>query len=111
MFFEAGLFLAQSAAPAAEPNGMNSMVGFFGPLLIIGVMIFFMFRSQRKEAKKREEMLSTIKTGDKVLTAGGIYGVVSNVKDKGFVIKIADNVKIEVIKTGVSAVIDKEEGK
>ena len=93
------------AAPAQAPAG--SMFGPFGIIIILGVMIFLMFRSQKKEARKRQEMLNSIKTGDKVVTAGGIYGEVTVVKNDSFVVKIAENVKIEVCKTGVSTVVDK----
>jgi len=87
-------------------DGMKQMIFGIGPIIIIMVMIFLLFRSQQKETKKRQEMISKVKTGDKVVTAGGIHGIVSNVKENTFIVKIADNVKIEVNKTGVSAVTE-----
>ena len=85
------------------------MIFGIGPIIIIMVMIFLLFRSQQKESKKRQEMISKVKTGDKVVTAGGIHGIVTNVKENTFIVKIADNVKVEVNKTGVSTVIEKDE--
>ncbi|OGV38996.1 MAG: preprotein translocase subunit YajC [Lentisphaerae bacterium GWF2_45_14] len=82
------------------------MFGPFGIIIILGIMIFLLFRSQKKEARRRQEMLNSIKTGDKVVTAGGIYGEVTSVKNDSFVVKIADNVKIEVCKTGVNTVVN-----
>lgn len=90
-------------------DGLKQIIFGMGPILIIVVMIFLLFRSQQKENKKRQEMLTKIKTGDKVVTAGGIHGIISNVKEHTFIVKIADNVKIEVNKTGVSTVIEKDE--
>jgi preprotein translocase subunit YajC len=52
--------------------------------------------------------MQSIKTGDKVITAGGIHGVVTNMKDNSFIVKIADNVKIEVSKSGVTTVLPKD---
>ena len=110
------LMIAQAAADAgaaAETNaqgqtssGGGSPFSMFGILIVFGIMIFIMIRSQRKEARKRQEMLNAIKVGDKVVTAGGIYGEVTAVKNDSFVVKIAENVKIEVCKTGVSTVVN-----
>jgi preprotein translocase subunit YajC len=80
-----------------------------GPIVIFMVMIFFLFRSQQKENKRKREMINNIKSGDKVITAGGIHGIVGNVKENTFIVKIADNVKIEVNKTGVVSVMEKDE--
>ena len=68
-----------------------------------------MFRSQKKQANERKEMLASIKAGDKVITNGGIRGVVSKVADTCFVVKIADNVKIEVVHNGVATVEKKDD--
>lgn len=92
------LALAQQAGGKA-PAG-NWLVTM-GPLVIIAVMFFFLFRSQSKEKKRRQEMLSTIKVGDKVVTAGGIHASVVSVKDKTLVVKIADNVKVEINRAAV----------
>ena len=85
------------------------MIGILGPVVIIAVMFIFLFRSQRKEAKKREEMLKQIKKGDKIITAGGLHGVVTNVKEKSLMVRIADNVKVEVARSGVSGVLGKND--
>jgi preprotein translocase subunit YajC len=97
------LFLAQT--PAAQPPsglaGMNTLIygGFF-------MLIFFMLiiRPQQKKQKELERLVSTLKTGDKVVTSGGIHGIVANIKDGTTLsLKIADNVKIEVDKSAVTA--------
>lgn len=100
------IVVAQAAGGAPAAGG--SMLGILGPILIFGVMIFFLFRTQRKEAKRRQAMLEAIKVGDKVVTGGGIYGIVAAVKEKSYIIKIADNVKVEIAKTGVSTVLAEE---
>ena len=75
--------------------------------------IFWMFRSQKKEKAKREELLSSIKAGDNVITAGGIMAEVMSVKEASYIIKIAEKVNVEISKTGIGTVVreEKEETK
>jgi preprotein translocase subunit YajC len=56
----------------------------------------------KKRQKKVEQMIVALKNGDRVITSSGIYGVIAGVKDKTFVIKIADQVKIEVAKSAIT---------
>lgn len=91
---------------AAPVPGGNSLMGFVPMILIFGFMLFWLFRTQKKEAKKRQDMVDSIKAGDKVVTAGGIHGTIATVNKNTFIVKIADNVKIEVSKTGVAGVLD-----
>ncbi len=106
-----GQAAANTAAPAAtSSNGSASSQGTGGllsmvPLFVImGVMFFFMFRTQRKQAKQRLEMLNCIKAGDRVVTGGGIMGTVKKVHEKSFIVEIAEKVEIEVTKSGVSGI-------
>ncbi|MBO7147340.1 MAG: preprotein translocase subunit YajC [Lentisphaeria bacterium] len=99
--------VAQStAAPAAQGSASSggSLMGLAPMLIVMGVMIYFMWRGQKKEQKRRQEMIEGVKVGDSVITVGGIYGEVVAVKDDRFIVKIADNVKIEMAKTAVASV-------
>ena len=91
-----------------QASGFKNTLVALGPIVIFMVMIFFLFRSQQKEAKRKREMVNGIKSGDKIITAGGIHGIVANVKENTFIVKIADNVKIEVNKSGVVSVMEKD---
>ncbi|MFA7232314.1 MAG: preprotein translocase subunit YajC, partial [Victivallaceae bacterium] len=93
---------ATATTPAA--NAQNPFVGMLPIIVIFGVMIFFMIRSQKKQAQKRQTMLDSIKKGDRVVTAGGICGTVDEVKEKTYMVEIADKVKVEVAKSGVSGI-------
>jgi preprotein translocase YajC subunit len=64
---------------------------------------------QRRREKERQQLLEAIKTGDRVLFGGGIIGVVTNVKEKTYVIKVADKTKLEVVRGAVTQVLDKGE--
>ncbi|MFC1514191.1 preprotein translocase subunit YajC [candidate division KSB1 bacterium] len=96
-------------APSGQGGGsaLLNMVPLFAILVIF---YFLMIRPQIKKQKKHQEMLSEIKKGDAVVAAGGIFGTVSGFKEKDNVVilKVDDNVKIEVLKTSVSSVIRKE---
>jgi preprotein translocase subunit YajC len=78
----------------------------FAPLLFLAVIFYFMLiRPQQKQRKEQQLLISSIKTGDKVVTSSGIYGLISNVKETTVLLKIADNVKIEIDKAAVASVI------
>ena len=94
---------AQQAAPAAGA-GITQLL-FFG--LLFAAMYFLMIAPQRKKQKEHEKMLTALGSGDEVVTNGGIYGTITNVKDDRFVVRIADNTKIEVGKSFISAVVSK----
>ncbi len=104
-------FLAQTAAPATPgaPGGMNgmTMILFYG--LFIAAMYFLMIAPQRKKAKEQEKLISSLQTGDEIVTNSGIFGVITNVKDDRFVVRIADNTKIELAKGFVQTVLKKQE--
>ena len=75
------------------------------PLLLIPVLYFLMIRPQQKRQKQWQAMLASIKTGDRITTAGGIRGVILNIKDDVIVIRVApDGVKLEVAKNAIAAV-------
>ena len=83
----------------ASPNALLQ----FAPLLIVVVIFYLLiFMPMKKRQKKVEAMIAALKNGDKVITGSGIYGVIAGVKDKTFILKIADQVKIEVAKSAVS---------
>lgn len=70
-------------------------------LLIFFVMWFFMIRPQRKQQKALEEMRRALKKGDRVVTAGGIYGVVSDVDERTVLVKVDGEVKLRVDKSSI----------
>ena len=100
---------ANGTKGAPEQQGaFGGIMGMLPMILIFAAMFYLMWRGQAKERKKREEMLSAIKAGDKIVTIGGLCGVVAEVKADGYLIKIADNVKIETTKNAIGSVITPE---
>jgi len=75
------------------------------PLLLIPVLYFVMIRPQQKRQKQWQEMLASVKTGDRITTAGGIRGIILSIKDDVMVIKVApDGIKMEVAKNAIASV-------
>ena len=94
-------FLAQTAAPAAS----NPLASFVPIILIFVIMYFLLFRPQMKRQKEAAKLVAALKTGDRVVTASGIHGLISNVKDRTVTLKIADNVKIEIERSAVATIL------
>ncbi|MFP4156070.1 MAG: preprotein translocase subunit YajC [Opitutales bacterium] len=96
--------LAQGSAPA--PGGG---LGSFLPIILLFVgMWFLIIAPQRKRQKAHDKMLSELKSGDQIITNGGIHGTITNVKDDRFVVRIADNTKVELGKTFVATKVESE---
>jgi preprotein translocase subunit YajC len=92
--------LLQAAAAPAEQNGWSSILMI---VLMFVVIYFFMIRPQQKRQKEIKKFRESIKSGDKVITAGGIYGKVKDVKETTITLEIADNVRITIDKNSVYA--------
>lgn len=94
---------AQSPAPAAPAGGG---LGFFVPLVFIFIIMYFvMIRPQKKRQDEQKKLISNLKTGDHVVTNAGIHGLISNVKETTVMVKVADNVKLEMEKSAVTHVL------
>lgn len=74
-------------------------------LLLIPILYLLMIRPQQKRQKQWQAMLSSIKSGDRVTTAGGIRGTILSIKDDSIIIRVApDNLKLEVAKNAIASV-------
>ena len=97
-------FLAQqTVAPGAtsQPDILQTLL----PFLFMGVIFYFLLiRPQQKRQKQHQQLMANLKTGDRVVTNSGIHGLISNVKETTFSLKVADNVKIEIDKSAVAGV-------
>lgn len=89
---------------AAGGSGMGS--GLIMIVLLFVIMYFFMIRPQQKKQKEIQKMRESLKVGDKVITAGGIYGKIKEMDDTTFLVEITDGVKIKIDKASVFAASD-----
>lgn len=94
------LTLLQAAPAAGQPQGGG---GAFWIMIIamFVIMWFFMIRPQRKQQKELEKFRNGLKKGDKVVTAGGIYGTVDEIKDRTVLVKVDGDVKLKVDKNSL----------
>lgn len=96
------LLFSMLAAPAG-PGGAGGMQSLIFLLLIIVVFYFFMIRPQVKKQKEATTFRNSLAKGDKVVTTGGLYGKINDVKETTIILEIADNVVVKVDKTACMA--------
>jgi preprotein translocase subunit YajC len=88
---------------SGDPSGLTFLMSL---VMVFVVMYFMILRPQSKRQKEREAMLKNVKKGDQVLTSGGIFGTVLAQKGEDrIVVRIADNVRVEMSRAAVSAVV------
>ena len=93
--------------PGTVPNSQGEMLKMFGMIAIMGLMMYFIIiRPQRTRQKQLNALMGNLKPGDKILTSGGIIGVVMGVKEKTVTIRSADS-KLEVLKSTISEITEK----
>ncbi len=91
-------------------QGQQSLLGMLIPfILVFAIFYLIVILPARKKQKQHQRMIENLKPGDKIITAGGIYGVVTGLREDKLEIRIAPNVKIEITKGSVAAVVGKEE--
>lgn len=97
---------AMGATPqGGQPGSPMGAAASLIPLVLIFVIFYFLLiRPQQKKAKEHKSMLESIKRGDKVITSGGIYGVVESVETNTLTLKIAENVKVKFGKGYIAAI-------
>ena len=97
--------IAQTSGSQQGGPSALLQIAFFG--LMFAAMYFLLIAPQRKKQKAHEKMLSALGIGDEVITSGGIYGVITNVRDDRFVVRISESTKIEIAKGFVQTVVKK----
>lgn len=94
---------------AQQSTGSGPATGqliFFG--LFFAAMWFLLIAPQRKKQKAHQKMISSVATGDEVLTSGGIYGTITNVKEDRIVVRIAEGTKVEIARSFIQSVDKKD---
>ncbi|MDR3166335.1 MAG: preprotein translocase subunit YajC [Treponema sp.] len=94
---------APASAEGADPAGsfITTLIPF---ALIIAIFYFLIIRPQNKKQKETQNMLKTLKKGDKVVTIGGIHGMIQSVKENSVVVKVDENTKLEFTRNAISSV-------
>ena len=93
-----GMGTSPAQTPGQQPNPIIALLPF---ILMFVIFYFLLIAPQRKKQKEHSNMLAKLKKNDEVVTTGGVYGTVVNVKDNSVTLKVDDNVKIEVQKSAI----------
>ena len=94
----------------AAPGAGSSIFSFAPILLMFALAWFLLIRPVQKQRREQEAMRSALKSGDAILTSGGLYGTIVRVKDDRVVVRISDRVNCEVAKSAVVSVVEPREG-
>lgn len=100
------LFLAQANGAQGQPNSpsiFNMLIPF---ALMFVIMYVILIKPQHKKQKQHQEMVKKIKSGDRVVTNGGIHGTIAAVTDNTVFLKVSDNTKIEINRINIAEVLD-----
>jgi preprotein translocase subunit YajC len=109
MIFASLLMSAQQAQPGQAPRG-NMLTALLPFVLVFGIFYLLIILPQRKKQKKHQETVNNLKPGDRVITTGGIFGTIMGVQPDRIELKISANVKIDITKSAVGAVLGAEKG-
>ncbi len=88
------------------PEGLRQIFETTWPILLMVVIFYFiLYKPQRKEQKQREEMLNSLKKGQKIVTIGGIYGTINSLTEEYMMLQVAEKVEIKVSRSSVARVL------
>ena len=103
--------LAMGPPPNPNQPAWAQAISTMMPIALIFVVFYFMLiRPEQKRRKETQKLIESLKSGDKIVTSSGILGTVTNVKEKTVIVRIADNVKVEILRSAVQTVTQRGEG-
>ena len=100
-----GVAYAAGGGATGAAEGLASLIPL---ILIFGVFYFMLIRPQQKQAKLQQQFLDNLKTGNKVITKGGIHGTITGLTDSVVTLEIADKVRIKVSRSAIGGPLTKE---
>ena len=92
-------------------GGLGALGGLLPMLLIIGVFYMLLIRPQQKRQRELQQTIAELKTGDRVVTTGGVIGTITSVKDTSFLIRSADKSILEIARSAIAGIEGNEEKK
>ncbi len=104
------MFATPAFAQAAGGGATSAIASFLPLILIFAIMYFLLIRPQQKKVKEHQKMVEALRRGDQVVTAGGLVGKVTKVREDGEIeVELAENVKVRVVKSTIATVRSKTE--
>ncbi|MGB9764524.1 MAG: preprotein translocase subunit YajC [Candidatus Saccharicenans sp.] len=98
-----------SEQPAASPGQSNLLVGLLPFILVFVIFYLLIILPQRKKQKQHQQMVENLRPGDRIITSGGIFGTVMDVHPDRIELKIAANVKVDILKSAVAIILSDKE--
>lgn len=102
-------WIVLATAGGTGAPGVSQFPLLFVILATFAIFYFILIRPQQRKQKELQKTIEALKKGDRVMTNGGIFGTVSGFKENILILKIAENVKIEVLKNAIASVVPKKE--
>ena len=102
--------LLMGSPGGGQGGGAASYISFLPIVAIFAIFYFLIIRPQNKKQKDTQRMLADLKKGDRVVTIGGVHGVIQSVREKSVIIKVDENCKIEFARSAVASVTSREDG-
>ena len=104
------LFLQRSVAFFLQAQSPTNSIALFAPYILIGVVFYFLlFMPMQRQKKRQQQMLNELKSGDNVVTSGGIVGTVTSVESDTIVLRVKpDNLKLQFARSSVSTLVPPE---
>jgi preprotein translocase subunit YajC len=109
MFIETAYAMGAPGGQGAPAGGGAS--GLIMMVVIFAIFYFILIRPQQKKMKEHKKMVAELKKGDRIVTAGGIYGTVENTTTETLTVKIAEGVKVKITRSSVGTVVKPEDEK
>jgi len=102
------LAYAMGTQPGGGGGSGSSLMTFLPIIFIFVIFYFLLIRPQQKQKKEHQNLLANLKVGDSVLTAGGIYGRVTGLKDDKVTVEISDKVRVKVNRSHIAGVVKQD---
>lgn len=85
-----------------QPTPNAGILNFIPLIFIFLIFYFLIIKPQKKKQKEHQEMITSLKKNDEVVTTGGLYGTIVNIKEKSFVLRVDENTRVEVEKNSIA---------
>jgi preprotein translocase subunit YajC len=103
-------FLAYAMGGGGASGGQGSAFGAFVPLILMfAIFYFLLIRPQQKKAKMHREMIASVKKGDKIVSNGGLHGIVTGITDDTVTIEVAPKVRVKISRGFISSVVQRSQ--
>ena len=103
------LAYAMGAGGAGGSGGSGGLGAFLPLIIIFAIFYFLLIRPQQKKAKQHKQLLSELRKGDKVISSGGLHGVITGMSDEVLTVEISPKVRVKISRGSISGVIRRAE--